>query len=147
MTGLLSALAGANLIYGLGMLEMGVTFSFGQLVMDNEMARMIKNTVSGIPVNDESLAVEVIKKVGSFGDFLTEEHTFTHMRDLSQPKLIDRQSRGKWESAGGSDLTQRAAEEARQILKTHQAEPLSSDTLKALRAIIREAEVDYGLVR
>ena len=34
LTGLLPALAGANLIYGLGMLESGVTLDYGQLVMD-----------------------------------------------------------------------------------------------------------------
>ena len=45
LTGLLPALAGANLIYGLGMIEMGMTIDFGQLVMDNEFARMIKHTL------------------------------------------------------------------------------------------------------
>ncbi|NIO04388.1 MAG: Trimethylamine methyltransferase MttB, partial [Proteobacteria bacterium] len=60
------ALAGANLIYGLGMLEMGMTLSFAQLVMDNEFARMIKHVVKGIPVNDETLAVDVIREIGPF---------------------------------------------------------------------------------
>ena len=60
LTGLLPALAGANLIYGLGMLESGVTMDYGQLVLDNEIARLIKYTVAGIPVNDETLAVEDI---------------------------------------------------------------------------------------
>jgi len=41
-------LAGANLIYGLGMLESGMTFDFGQLVLDAEFARMIKHAVHGI---------------------------------------------------------------------------------------------------
>ena len=48
MTSLLPALAGANLIYGMGMLELGVTFSFAQLVIDNEIARMCKRVVQGV---------------------------------------------------------------------------------------------------
>ena len=72
MTGLLPALAGANLIYGLGMLESGVTFDFGQLVMDNEFARMIRHAVGGIRVDDESLAVEDIAAVGPVTDFKAE---------------------------------------------------------------------------
>ena len=48
LTGLLPALAGANQIYGAGMIESGVTFDLGQLVMDNEIARMIKFAVGGI---------------------------------------------------------------------------------------------------
>ena len=56
LTGLLAALAGVNVVYGLGMLESGVTIDFGQLVMDNEFAGMIKHVLKGIPVDDENLA-------------------------------------------------------------------------------------------
>ena len=56
LTGLMPALAGANVIYGLGMIESGMTFDFGQLVMDDEFAGMIKQCVRGIRVDDESLA-------------------------------------------------------------------------------------------
>ncbi|NIS68578.1 MAG: [trimethylamine--corrinoid protein] Co-methyltransferase, partial [Proteobacteria bacterium] len=59
ITSLLPALAGANLIYGMGMLELGVTFSFGQLMIDNEIAGMVKRVVQGIRVADDTLAVEL----------------------------------------------------------------------------------------
>ena len=49
------ALAGANIIYGLGMLEMGVTLCFKQLLMDADMAAMIKHILAGVPVNDYTL--------------------------------------------------------------------------------------------
>lgn len=144
LTALLPALAGANLIYGLGMLELGITFSFGQLVMDNEFAQMIKRVVQGIPVNDEALAVDVIRKVGAFGDFLSQDHTVKYMKTLqSQPKLIDRRRRDLWQELGGTDLTQRSAEEARRILKTHQPEPLSPEVSSALRSIVQSAEEEF----
>ena len=108
LTAVLPALAGANLIYGLGMLESGVTFDYGQLVMDDEIARMIKHVVSGIPVDDETLAVEDIAQVGSFGDFLSLDATLRHMREQSQPKLIDRRVREDWTSMGATDLHDRA---------------------------------------
>ncbi|MBQ6811093.1 MAG: trimethylamine methyltransferase family protein, partial [Firmicutes bacterium] len=57
MTAMLPALAGANVIYGLGMLELGITFDFGQLVIDNEIAMMIKHVVNGIEINDYNMAV------------------------------------------------------------------------------------------
>jgi len=65
LTVLLHALAGANIIYGLGMLEMGITLSFGQLVLDCEFAQMIKHVVRGIPVNDETLAVDATRTRGN----------------------------------------------------------------------------------
>ncbi len=145
MTGLLPALAGANLLYGCGMLELGITFCFAQLVMDNEFARMIKRVVQGIPVTDEDLAVDIIRKVGAFGDFVGEEHTMKHMRALqSQPKLIDRRMRELWKEMGSTDLTQRAAEEARRIISTHKPLPLPEGVQSTLAEFLKDAEKELA---
>ena len=140
-------MAGANLIYGLGMIEMGMTIDFGQLVMDNEFARMIKHIVQGVPVNDETLAVDAIKEIGVGKDFLSHESTYNHMRSQSQPKLIDRRIREDWEASGRTDIYQRATEEARQILETHKPDPLPDDVLATLRSIIEEAEAELGVAK
>lgn len=147
MTGLMTALAGANLIYGLGMLEMGVTFDFGQLVMDNEFAKMIKYCVQGIPVNDETLALEAIKEIGPFKDFVSHESTFKHMRSISHPKLIDRRNRAKWKERGSTSLHERSLDEARRILTDHQVPALSDDVQSAIRAIVEETEDHLGVGR
>jgi trimethylamine--corrinoid protein Co-methyltransferase len=138
-------LAGANLIYGLGMLESGVTFDFGQLVMDNEFARMIKHTVAGIPVDDETLMVDEVHAVGAFGDFLSRDSTLRHMREQSQPKLMDRRVREDWRLAGGTDLQQRATAEAVRILDQHIPEPLPPEVVAELRAIVQDAERELGV--
>ena len=146
LTGLLPALAGANLIYGLGMLESGVTMDYGQLVLDNEIARLIKYSVGGIPVNDETLAVEDIAQVGSFGDFLSLDATYKHMREQSMPKLMDRRVREDWASAGATDAYTRAMTEARRLLAEYQPEPLPDAVLDEMRSIIHEAETELGVV-
>jgi len=138
-------LAGANLIYGLGMIEMGMTIDYGQMVMDNEFARMIKYLVQGIPVNDETLAVDVIKEIGVGKDFLSHASTYKHMRTQSQPKLIDRRMREDWQAAGGTDIYQRALEEARYILENHKPDPLPDTVLSAIRSIVEEAEAELGI--
>jgi len=138
-------LAGANLIYGLGMIEMGMTIDYGQMVMDNEFARMIKHIVQGIPVNDETLAVDVIHEIGVGKNFLSHDHTFKHMRSQSQPKLIDRRTREDWEAGGRTDIYQRASEEARYILENHKPEPLPEDVLTTIRSIVEEAEAELGV--
>jgi len=83
LTGLIPALAGANLIYGPGMLESGITFDYAQLVLDSEFIRMIKHVIGGFAVDGESLAVDVIKSVGMSGDFLSQRHTLEHMHRRS----------------------------------------------------------------
>jgi len=140
-------LAGANLIYGLGMIESGMTIDFGQLVMDNEFAKMIKFLLRGIPVNDETLAVDIMREVGIGKDFLSHNHTYDHMRSQSEPKLISRGMREDWAAAGSTDIYQRAQEEARHILETHKPDPLSDDVLATLRSIVEEAEAELGVLK
>lgn len=142
----MTALAGSNLIYGLGMLELGVTFDYAQLIMDNEMARMINKAVGGIPVNDDTLAVDIIKQVGAAGEFITQEHTFKHFRtEQSQSKLIDRTMRGRWLDGGGKDFTERAYEMAISILESHKPDPLAEGVASELRQIVEDAEEEYGI--
>ena len=145
ITSLLPALAGANLIYGLGMLESGVTIDYAQLVMDAEFARMVKHCVPGIRVDDETLAVDVIADVGPFSDFLSHDDTFRGMRSQSQTKLIDRRVREDWAAAGSTTIYERALDEARRILETHQPDPLPEDVAGELRAIVAGAEQELGV--
>lgn len=138
---MLPALAGANLIYGLGMLELGVTFSFAQLLIDDEIATMVKRVVQGITVNDDTLAVETIKKVGAGKDFLGQRHTRDYMaKEQSKPSLMDRRMRGAWSSRGGKSLDERANEKALEILANHKPTPLPDDVLKKFKEIIARAE-------
>ena len=140
MTALLAALAGANLIYGAGMTESGVTFDAAQFVLDNELAAMIRQTVAGIPVDDETLAVDDIHAVGPFNDFLSLEATMRHMRMQSQPVLMDRRVREEWQDMGGHDAYDRAREVARELLADYRPEPLADDVLTKMRAIVEEAD-------
>ena len=122
------------------MIESGVTFDFGQLVMDNEFARMIKYTIGGIPVNDGSLAVDVIAEVGAFKDFLSHDDTYKHMKIQSQPRLIDRRVRDDWQASGSTDIYQRACAEARRLLEAHQPEALPDDVIAEVREIVAAAD-------
>ncbi len=126
------------------MIESGVTFDFGQLVMDNEFARMIKYTVAGIPVDDDTLAVEDIAKVGAFGDFLSLDATLRHMRELSQPVILDRRVREDWEARGSQDLAAVARATALELIETHEPLPLDPDMAKQIHGIIEAADREKG---
>ncbi len=141
----MAALAGANLIYGAGMTESGVTFDYAQYVLDNDMARMIKHTVQGIPVSDENLDLADIHAVGSFGDYLSLDSTLRHMRDLSTPRFMDRRVREDWKAMGGKDAYAAAKEAAVQILEEHHPEPLPGDVADQVDAVLRDAEVRAGI--
>ena len=107
---------------------------------------MVRKVLGGIPVNEETLAVDVIRKVGTGGHFLMEEHTLTHMRNVqSQSNLFDRNTRQTWEAKGAKDLATRATEEARYILENHKPEPLPAGTAQTLREMIEESEKRWGV--
>ena len=142
----ITALAGANMIYGLGMIDLGMTLDFAQLVVDNEIAKMTRRLLSGIPVSDETVAVELIRSVGAGGHFLTEPHTLKNMRALqAQTKLFDRQPYAQWELAGKRGLAERAADEARKILQNHKPAELPKDVKDKLRNIVLAAADEFGV--
>ena len=136
-------MAGTNLIYGAGMLDSGLIFSYAQLVIDNDIFKMIRKMMQGMHVDDENLAVDIIKSVGPGGDFLMQEHTMKYMRTLpSVPNLIERNNRENWLASGGKGLAERAAEKAAEILANHNPAPLSAEAKSALRTIVEESEAE-----
>ncbi len=140
-----AALAGANMIYGLGMLELGMTMDHGLLVADNEFVRMIRRMLDGVPVNDETMAVDVIREVGIGGEFVTHQHTYDYFKqNQSQSRLIDRNTRGVWKENGGKDMYTRCSDFAREILASHEPEPLAAGIKETLKDIIIEAEKEFA---
>lgn len=140
---MLPALTGSNVIYGMGMLEMGMTMSYEQLLIDQEIVRMIRRILQGIAVNKETIALDVIKKVGPAGNYLGERHTLKYMRqELSTTRLFNRKMRDNWERSGGKDIAAVAREEALEILRTYQPTPLPEEVRKKIRAIVEEGEAE-----
>ena len=113
------ALAGGNYIHdAAGFLEFCMTASYDKLVIDNEIIGMVMRAVEGIRVDDETLAFDLIKKVGAGGHFVSERHTRRHMRsELYLPQHSDRENRDKWLSEGSKDARARATEKVMEILE------------------------------
>ena len=119
LTTLLVALAGGNLIHdAAGFLEFCMTASYDKLVIDNEINGMIMRAVEGINVNEETLAFDLLKKVGPGGHFVSSRHTRRHMRsEQYHPQLSNRDDREKWEKTGSKDTKARAADKVREVLE------------------------------
>jgi len=137
----LPALAGANLLTGAGFIETIRTASFAQIIIDNEILGMVYRILRAVDVEDETLAVELIDRVGPGGSFLADKHTRRHL--LSEhfvPAIFDRNVRETWERKGSRDATQVAKERAEEILRRHHPEELSKDTQGELDSIMVRAK-------
>lgn len=140
MTTLLPSLAGANTLYGGGMLELGMTFSMEQFVFDNDMVTMAKKVMRGVPVTAETMAVEAIQKVGIGNNFLAHKTSRKNIELPSDPSIIDRDMFGDWEAAGSKDLATRAHEVVEDVMKNHVVKPIDADILKDMQAVVDRAD-------
>jgi trimethylamine--corrinoid protein Co-methyltransferase len=134
-------LSRANLIHDVGFLEYGSTSSLEMVTMADELVAMSRFFVSGIPVNEETLALEAIERVAGGGPgsmFLMDDHTFEHFLEAQfLPKLLDRSRYDSWKDAGAMDLYRRCNIEAKRILSEHRVEPKADEVLKEIDRILR----------
>jgi trimethylamine--corrinoid protein Co-methyltransferase len=138
LTGVLPALAGLNLICGMGLIASENTMSLEGLVIDNEVVSMIKKIVNGFEITDETLALDVIKKVGPKGSFITDRHTLEHFRkEIWIPKITDRTFPEIWVKSGSRDLWVKAREETEKILKKHEVLPLPKEAKDKIMNIVK----------
>jgi trimethylamine--corrinoid protein Co-methyltransferase len=91
-------------------------------------------------VNDDTLALDTIQAVGQEGHFMGKKHTIDHAREMWQPMVTDGQPYKVWKTAGCKNAADHAREKAKEILKTHEVEPLAEDIKKELAEIVKEAE-------
>ena len=105
---MMSAWMGCNLIHDIGYLEFGITYSLELLTICDEIIGQIRHMMKGIPIDEEQLALDTIKRVGPSGNFLSDPHTFAHFRNNWQPDLIDRKTRAAWSRSGSTSLLERA---------------------------------------
>lgn len=140
LTALPLALAGANIIYGIGAIESVITFDYAAMILGAEQAGRIDRIVRGIDMSGLDEAVKVIEEVGPGGEYITHDHTFEHMREMSSSDLFDRHAREVWEVKGSRDASARAYADARRILAGHEPLPLPDGAGAALDEIVTERE-------
>ena len=141
----IAALSGQHFIHDLGYMGSGLIGSLELLTICDELVAQVKRVMKGIKVDDETLAVDVIEKVGHGGNFLSEKHTRKFFREeYTIPELFDKWPYERWKKAGGKTLEQKAREKVLKILKEHEVEPLDKDVKKEIKKIIKETEKELG---
>jgi len=128
-------LSGANWIHdAAGLLENCTTVSYEKTVIDNEILGNVIRLLKGVEVNEETLAIDVIKTVGPAGNFLANDHTAEHFRkEFYIPNVADRWNRITWKERGSLDAHARAHKIAERILKEHRATPIEPKVQAEIR--------------
>ncbi|HUU65622.1 MAG TPA: trimethylamine methyltransferase family protein [Dehalococcoidales bacterium] len=145
---ILAALAGINIITGPGMLNFESTQCLEKLVIDNEICGMARRLVQGITPRGEPLAEDLFTEGLYEGKhFLLSLATMKWFRqEFFYPgPVISREDDQVWMEKGSTTAEQRAKEEVKRILATHQPEPLDKDVDRELVEIMTRDAQKYGM--
>jgi trimethylamine--corrinoid protein Co-methyltransferase len=134
--------AGVDLLVNGGLFDSAWTVSLEQVVLDAEIIALCRRFSEGIPVNDTTLALDVISRVGPGGHFMEAEHTLEQLRAgaLWEAKVSNTHTSKQWEELGSPSVLIQASRRVDDLLSSHQPKPLSGETLQALQEIISKFE-------
>jgi trimethylamine--corrinoid protein Co-methyltransferase len=136
--------AGAEMMSGCGLLDGSKTLSYAHLLMEVEIYGIVDKMAGGIVVDDDTLALDVIKKVGPNGTYLAEKHTRRHMGDIWRPTVWDRKPYDAWLAGGKQGALENAEERAREILRGHVSDPLPAAAASELRRLVVAADLELA---
>jgi len=132
MSCLLTGLSGPDLAHDVGFIDHSNILSPELIVLTNEIVSMVQPLLNGISVTEETLAVEVIRKVGlKKRSFIEDDHTYDHFKEFWYPELLDRSMEGK-----PPQLREKVREKLRTILRDHEVDPPAKEVLEDLENLI-----------
>lgn len=131
-----SALAGVDIMFDGGCLEAGLLWSPELLVVLDEIVDLCRSMMRGFDVDDDALAIDVIREVGIGDIYLGHDHTLAHFRAMWLPTLMSWDGRTDWVAKGATTLGQRVRARAIELIESHRATPIDEDVQIAMREVI-----------
>jgi trimethylamine--corrinoid protein Co-methyltransferase len=142
---LFAGLSGADLVHDVGFIEGAMTGSLQMAVMSDEVISYVKRLMRGIEVTPATLATDVVKAVGTNGNYIGTDHTLEYYKkEFWFPSLIDRQRWDDWQAAGALTLGDRVQDRLNELLDTHTPAPLRPEVQQQIDRILAEAEARFA---
>ncbi|MEM7114588.1 MAG: trimethylamine methyltransferase family protein, partial [Chloroflexota bacterium] len=127
--------------HAVGWLEGGLTVSYEKIIMDMENLAMLERFFQPVPINDETLALDMIDMIGPGGHHLGTQHTQDrYATEFYQPFLATRQNFQTWQEKGSEDAAMRANKIWKQLLKTYEQPPMETAVLEELTAFVERRQ-------
>jgi len=134
---MLASMAGAGVLFGLGLLDGSNLLRYEEIILEAEAAATVRRILQGVDLSDEAFALDLIKELGPGGVYLGQQHTVDHMREaLSLSTLSDRDSFEDWYEKGELSRIDVARAKVQEILDTHEPAPLSEDVVKDMEEVV-----------
>ena len=140
----LTAVSGASIINYVGGLTGELSYHPVLSVIDNDVAGMIGRFLEGVEVTDETLAIDLIERVGPIpGFFLGEAHTREWWQEEQfVPQVSDQLTHLEWQEQGKKSALDYAKVKVEEMLANYQHD-LAEDKEEELDRILEEARRYY----
>jgi trimethylamine--corrinoid protein Co-methyltransferase len=126
----LTMLSGADLVHDVSVMYHAYGMSPEMIVFIDEIINMAKVFMGGIEINEDTLPLDLIEKVGPRGSYIMEKHTLKHFRKFWAPTIFDRSATRTPDTKSCAELLR---EKTINIIKTHKPKPLPDDKLKEVK--------------
>jgi trimethylamine--corrinoid protein Co-methyltransferase len=139
MTTLLPAMAGQNIILGMGIFSQMNAISIESLVVDSDIVRSVNRILNGVTVDEDRLAFEVIKNNAKTSDFMADSHTMKYFKEemwIPEGNITDRSAANQWGLSGCKTTLDRARSVVDDCLNEYKSLNIPENTRQNLDHII-----------
>jgi trimethylamine--corrinoid protein Co-methyltransferase len=128
-------------LHSAGILESYSTISPEKLVLDCDVMRVMDHYKRNFPINEDTLAMDVIEEVEAAGHFLSERHTLMHSKDeLFKSEIFDKRSHGDWEEDGSKSAFEMGHDRVQEDLDNYTQPELDADLQQTLENYVEEGK-------
>jgi trimethylamine---corrinoid protein Co-methyltransferase len=137
LTGMATALAGADVMLAFGLLDSAQTASLAKTVLDADTVNAIERFMRDEPVDDVSALMDDLVEVGIGGHFLARRSTRQRARagELWNASLWQR---GPFEQYASTSLVRDAWDRAHELIEKNDVPPLPEDVGRHVERLIQD---------
>jgi len=126
---------------GLGTVVSNLALSAEQAVLDKEIVSYINKLLAGVAVDEDTLAVDLIKETGSDGEFMSSGHTVRRARtEFWHSEVLHNGPFDLWVAAGRKGPLDLASQTVNNAMKADLPLLISEDSAREVDRVVKDAE-------
>ena len=144
MSMLAAVQCGANFIlHAAGWLEGGLTMGYEKFVMDADFCAALHVWMRGLPVDDDTLALDAFREVGPGKHFFGAAHTLSHYETAFwESAVADNNSYEQWRDEGMKDARDRAGQRCMRLIAEYEEPKLDPAVGEELADFVRRRKAE-----
>ena len=129
------------IMHAAGWLDAGLVTGYEKLIADLDIISSLCVEYGPVVVDDDELAIDVIREVGHAGHFFGVDHTLARFRTcFHRPVVASKQNIERWRNAGSLSAEQRAEAVWRARLEAHEPPAIDPSALAEIDAYVASRE-------